>query len=210
MLTPGKMFAGSECGEFFVSLDEDRKNLRDELRFVFDTASGLLPYPIHLHKTSLKESLASVGREAEAQVGRKIGITEPDIAARLVADMSGPLALTLYLASQTAEIPGIVTRPAPNYHPRKRRLFPPAKPRAWEVGFRLGAALRHATSSAAADECTGIHRAAVRPHIRRAHWHGYSLPRKIGRQSSSKERKLTAFCARFARPWSYLITVFGS
>src|SRR5262249_43973173 len=52
------------------------------------------------------------------------------------------------------------------------RLFPPDRPNRWEVGCRLGAALRRALSKRKPTALTGTH-ASSRPHIRRAHWHSF-------------------------------------
>lgn len=59
------------------------------------------------------------------------------------------------------------------------RLFPADGPRTWDVGVRMGAALRRAYQAeqvAGDTEPTGR---TVRAHVRRAHWHGFrSGPRK--------------------------------
>ena len=52
------------------------------------------------------------------------------------------------------------------------RMFAPDHPSRWEVGYRLGAALRQALSEHEPAEPTGTH-ASPRPHIRRAHWHSF-------------------------------------
>jgi hypothetical protein len=49
---------------------------------------------------------------------------------------------------------------------------PPDRPTHWEVGYRLGAALRRASAERSSEEPTGTH-SRPRPHIRRAHWHSY-------------------------------------
>ncbi|GAP34654.1 hypothetical protein ISF6_5362 [Piscinibacter sakaiensis] len=47
-------------------------------------------------------------------------------------------------------------------------MFPADWPSTWDVGVRLGAALRQAYQ--AAETGSGTH-AGPRPHVRRAHWH---------------------------------------
>ncbi|MFA7329805.1 MAG: hypothetical protein WC326_01910 [Candidatus Delongbacteria bacterium] len=84
--------------------------------------------------------------------------------------------LLLYLCSDNADM--IQPRqclPTPLRTKRGLRYFPPNQPRTWDVGTRIGAALRR--GMAAAQEgtiatATGTH-ASPRPHIRRAHWHTY-------------------------------------
>jgi len=69
------------------------------------------------------------------------------------------------------------------------RLFPPSHPRVWDVGVRMGAALRAAYHGA--EIANGGAHAGPRPHIRRAHWHGYwSGPRSRddGSQTPSSDR----------------------
>jgi hypothetical protein len=54
------------------------------------------------------------------------------------------------------------------------RLFPADKPTTWDIGMRIGAALRAATQRAESEPAGGTH-ASPRPHIRRAHWHSYRV-----------------------------------
>jgi hypothetical protein len=95
-------------------------------------------------------------------------------------DVPSLVSLVLYLCSENAEIResgGGHRRPA---HPEPKktkkglRLFAPDRPTHWEVGYRLGAALRRESTARSADDATGTH-ARPRPHIRRAHWHSYWL-----------------------------------
>jgi hypothetical protein len=183
--TPGKAFGGVKMHGLFVHLDDDRQNLRDELRFVFDTERGLIPYPLHLQKTGLEESLRSVAREATFQA-EKAGQSFTQrfaVEAELKRQIEPVLSLTLYLCSQSAEIPDYENRPQPQYNPRQKRLYPAARPRVWEVAYRLGAAIRKAEAqeagTAAESEDAPSNRQSPRPHIRRAHWHGFwTGPRK--------------------------------
>lgn len=92
----------------------------------------------------------------------------------------GPLlSLLLYLCADEAEIGDGRARPA-NPEPKRTRrhgwrLFPADGPRTWDVGVRLGAALRRAREreDAEAREAAAHGRARPRPHIRRAHWHTF-------------------------------------
>lgn len=94
------------------------------------------------------------------------------------------ISLLLYLCSETADYGG-VERPS-NPRPKRTRLgwrlFPPDKPRTWDVGVRLGSALRAAYHHAETQHPVGAH-ARPRPHIRRAHWHTFLAgPAKHGGQ----------------------------
>lgn len=94
------------------------------------------------------------------------------------------LSLILYLCSTSSNITGRSGRPGnpqPNSTRRHgHRLYAAEGPRQWDVGVRLGAALRGAMSSAETHDAGGEHH-GVRPHIRRAHWHTFLLgPRNAG------------------------------
>lgn len=88
------------------------------------------------------------------------------------------LSLILYLCCRNADIAGRPGNPAPVKTRRGPRLFAADHPQVWEVGARLGAALRGAMARGSDDGGIGSG-ATVRPHIRGAHWHTYLLgPRK--------------------------------
>lgn len=102
------------------------------------------------------------------------------------------ISLLLYLCAEDAEVAGPgawpPAPPAPVKTKRGMRVFPPAQARQWEVGVRLGAALRRQAQAAEAppeapgeptaegvDTHGGQVRHAPRPHLRRAHWHTYRV-----------------------------------
>ncbi|WP_373508912.1 hypothetical protein [Thiocapsa sp.] len=99
-------------------------------------------------------------------------------AQRVAAELAPLVALLLYLCAENAEIGDGERRPA-NPMPKRTkgglRLFPPDRATAWDVGVRLGAALRQANRGTPGDagEAEGGSRNGPRPHIRRAHWHTY-------------------------------------
>lgn len=107
--------------------------------------------------------------------GNAIRAPAPEYAAAVQAWLPPALSLVLYLCSEATEISGrhgYPGNPVPTKVRRQAvRLFPAASPRMWDVGVRLGAALRQATASR--DAGTGHSHAGPRPHIRRAHWHTY-------------------------------------
>ena len=84
--------------------------------------------------------------------------------------------LVLYVCSANADIvdstrrqnaPG---RPAATATRKGQRLFPPNEVALWEVGFRVGAAIRHGGGHM---ERSAMEHSEVRPHLRRAHWHSF-------------------------------------
>lgn len=86
----------------------------------------------------------------------------------------------LYLCSEEPDYGG---RQPPVYQEPKRSKrdgwIPKQKPEIWDVGVRLGAAIRqYQASERHTDDAESTGR-TVRPHIRRAHWHGFwTGPRK--------------------------------
>ena len=98
----------------------------------------------------------------------------------------------LYLCSQAAEIKDsgagkrVPTRPKLQKTKKGMRIFAPDHPSRWEVGYRLGAALRQALSEHEPAEPTGTH-ASPRPHIRRAHWHSFW----VGKRDQPDARSVT-------------------
>lgn len=88
----------------------------------------------------------------------------------LVAAHSQMLSLALYLCS-SPDISGKHGQPGNPTPKRTRRdgwrMFPADGPRVWDVGVRMGAAIRAAYQS---EQIGGTHE-GPRPHIRRAHWH---------------------------------------
>jgi len=160
-----------------------------ELRLVIDIAEspalaldasrGLSPVPIILGTGSLVDALQRVidsGTMMAAERGVEFD-APPESGAAATLDLAPILSLILYLCAESADL----TRrgqPAEPHNPepvRTRRhgwrLFAAAGPSEWDVGVRIGAALRAAYQR----EQTGLEGAplglTVRPHVRRAHWH---------------------------------------
>lgn len=100
-----------------------------------------------------------------------------DQIATVFAALMPILSLVLYLCSTDADLGRPRSpRPTPTKTKRGLRYFPPSQPRTWEVGVRIGAALRRAqeAEASARGPATGTH-ARPRAHIRRAHWHTYRI-----------------------------------
>ena len=81
--------------------------------------------------------------------------------------------LLLYICS-TTDFQGTrrPANPVPVRTKRGWRLFPADRPTTWDVGVRMGAALR-AAYQAAETAPAGVEGGSPRGHIRRAHWHGF-------------------------------------
>lgn len=167
--TPG-MLDAQLCG-VFAHLEWDANTGRHELRLLLDHEDGLIPMPVHIGAWPLEEAMRRVAAVAASEGGRAAPSMDG-----IASEIAPLLSLLLYLCSEAADYGG-GGRPA---NPRAvktakgLRLFPPSGPRVWDVGARLGAALRraYAETSESAELVTGV-RARPRPHFRRAHWHAY-------------------------------------
>jgi len=163
----------------FAWLDRVRDDLADVLTLAMDAdGAGLAIGHVPLVGT-LEEALARVEEDWQDALARgnatewHAGYSE---AARPL--FGRILSLLLYLCSERPDVAGGWPPERPRAKRTKRgwRLFPADKPRTWEVGVRLGAALRRGHENASGeDACQGAQRRAPRPHIRRAHWHTYRV-----------------------------------
>lgn len=173
------------CG-FFAHLEWDANTGRPELRFLFDipdqTPQGM---SLHLDQPTLDLAVRAMVEESRRQMVR-IGKTHmaatvpPDIVDELAASIMPFLNLVLYLCTVNADFGGQrhPTRPQAKRTKNGWRLFPPDNPTVWEMGSRLGSALRASQESSQAASAINTEsgdngRARPRAHVRRAHWHTY-------------------------------------
>lgn len=166
---------------FFAYLEHDINTGRSELRIILD-GDQLMPVILHLGRWPLQAAVDKALAEAKRQgviasMGRKVGLlTELQDAgfAQMLAGAAAPcLNLLLFICSQAGEVGTHDARPE-NPEPKRTkqgwRLFAAKKTTTWDVGVRIGAELRRA---AAGNHGGGEGGASKRPHMRRAHWHGY-------------------------------------
>lgn len=175
---------------FFAHLEWDTNDGRVELRLVLDLADELQPLPIHIGPWPLAEAtrraMAEAKRQALDQGASRLAATMP---AQPDLHIDPLISLLLYLCSENAEL-GDGTQhpvnPAPKRTKRGGRLFAPDQPRIWDVGQRIGAAIRKAHLTLPTDAAepetapTSSDRATPRPHWRRAHWHTFWTGPKDG------------------------------
>lgn len=98
------------------------------------------------------------------------------------------VSLLLYLVSEACDFGDAQRRPGNPRPVRTKdgvRQFPADKPTQWDVGVRMGAALRAARAQQAAQtQGEDREKRTVRPHVRRAHWaHRWIGPRSGERKS---------------------------
>lgn len=153
------------------------------LYIIRDHNGMLSQYPIPLSKAPLLQILTDMRKGANVP-GPAHEV--PDKGDYELHEQIRPMvSLLLYLCAVNAEI-GTGTRgpirPQPTKTKEGLRMFPADRPTTWDVGCRLGAALRHAKQppevpTEEAAPLTEQHevdpRISPRAHVRRAHWHTY-------------------------------------
>ena len=156
----------------WVHLEWDANTGRTELRILLDTDNELLPMVIHLGNWSIEEAIERFSSESANQAGTQwAGLHQKQMIdhKKIITPI---ISLTLYLCSKNAEFAnGRPERPRPKKTKRGWRMFPPDKPRTWDVAVRLGSAMRSYYNSEQVGSA-GLHN-SPRPHIRRAHWHSF-------------------------------------
>lgn len=194
--TPGMILGKDILYGFFAHMEWDANDGRYELRLVLDSENSLLPIPLHLGPWSLKESVIKMLEESDKYKLKKLHeISRTDEVGALSNLVEPLVSLLLYLCSQNAEIGDgkvLPSNPLPKRTKRGLRMFSPNKPTVWNVGVRMGAALKSVGShnEFAQGEC----HSRQRPHIRRAHWHGYRsgpMTNQNGMEIPTKERDFT-------------------
>ena len=184
--TPGRAIDG-----FYAHLERDARDGRPELRLLLDAQGYLTPIPLHLTRPTLDECLAAAIEEARTQ-GERHGLLYPDSSAldpgAIIRDtlpiLRPILSVILYICAAAGErdiadgkgSTRQPTRPGPVKTKRGLREFAPQAATAWNVGWRMGAALgaaRRAHDETADLQAAGGTHASPRPHIRRAHFHSF-------------------------------------
>ena len=177
--TPARTWEGAALNGFFAHLESDLNARRTELRLLLDVTGPagdqLEVIPIRLGKGGVAAGVEAMMKEAARQF--PVTMYTPDgLVESLASDVSPLVSLVLYLCSQAAEIKEtgggkrVPTRPTLQKTKKGMRMFPPEHPSRWEVGFRLGAAVREAMSEHEPSQSTGTH-GTPRPDVRHARWH---------------------------------------
>ena len=179
--TPGMTWGNATLHGFFAHLESDANTGHVELRLLIDCSDALLPIPLHVGKWSLAEAARRAITEGLVQ-GKSVGLPiDASVDAEIVEVTSPLVSLLLYLCADDPEIGDGTRRPAmpvPTKTKEGMRIFPPNSPSTWDVGVRLGAALRRAreTDEVSPHESVSAgQRGRPRAHIRRAHWHTYRV-----------------------------------
>jgi hypothetical protein len=200
--TPDLQWQGDALHGFFAHLEHDIGTGRAELRLLLDSDSALTPLPLHLGAWPLAEAIERMQAEAirqsvaSSQSRLAAQLSGFDLASQAAGSIAPLISLLLYLCSAPEEIGTPEHRPA-NPQPKRTkqgwRLFAAEKAATWDVGVRIGAALRRAyqrseTSQQASDPQTG--KASPRGHVRRAHWHGFWSGPRDPERAADRQFKL--------------------
>jgi len=180
--TPDISIYNRSVDGFIAHLDFNLHDKTVDLQFLLFWQDAIQPKPIALPlgKGGLSEALDrldAIDSLFNIPRGRQLGVLEAYRRA-----LSSMLQLILYLCSEEPDMPSVE-------HPEKRRTFTggvraSAEPQAWDVGVRIGAALRRAAERSAAqrDDVESQGHARPRAHIRSAHWTTYWTGPRSGQQ----------------------------
>lgn len=201
--TPGMVYDHTEIYGFIGHLDYNIFTRQPHLQFAIFERGSIEPkmtgFP--LGKGGVAEGYERALAEVQKLYGNQI-VKKHSKADTYIPIIESMVQLLLYLCSEEPDMPEIE-------HPDKRRTFSggvraPADPQAWNVGIRIGAALKKAAASSVASPTAttvdslsespdnpssddhGIEqpgRARPRAHIRSAHWTTYWTGPRSGRQT---------------------------
>ena len=176
----GWSFDGRPIHGFFSHFEHDANDGSEELRVLFDcTTDDLLTVITHLVPGGTLQDGITRSTDLAWENARKMGLPD-SIGHQFHQQMAqtGPLlakclSLLLYLCSDHPDYDGDRTPTIPGERTTKKgvRQQAPCGVTEWNVGVRVGAALRSAQPRTA--EPGGDQHASPRPHFRRAHWHTY-------------------------------------
>lgn len=176
----------------FVHLEYDTETGDRELRLLYLKASGrTMGVPIHIDAGTIEESIDRTLDEAYSNVPseqheiRRALLAESAANDEMALAYKKTLQLVLYVCAQNAEIApsseqAFYTRRSTTIKDRYAEI------RKWDVGVRIGNAVRaYKRRSASSPESSGTH-SSPRPHMRRGHWHSFWT----GPKAAASERKL--------------------
>lgn len=180
--SPGLKLMGSHWEGFITRLDISL-NQEKQIRLCFlaadqeyGSAGRDIEYVLPLGDWSIEDALQKTLENTRIMM-RESGMEISDLVEfEIVEGATIALNLVLYLCSYGFNYVPRQPMAKANYPVGARvkggwRLFPPAKPRVHTLGEKVGGEIRK-TEEAERAAPQGSH-ASPRPHIRRAHWHGY-------------------------------------
>lgn len=212
-----KGLASQHYRGFWAHMEWDANGNEPELRLLLDAHNAqsgrgsVVAFMLHLKPgATLAQALQAMYRHIMAMGGAESDAVEtairedPGVLDELTQMLEPLVSLVLYLCSATSELTNdtgqVISprRPRPIKIKGRERLPAPPHPTTWDVGVRLGAALRVARTYVQTQEAPAegdeadddlnspLQGRSVRAHIRRAHWHAFWT----GPRSDPTKRKL--------------------
>ena len=174
---------------YFAWMEMDANSLVPELRLLHLTTGGeTISNPVILSGGTIDDSITALERsnaERQSQFLPTATAITPEQRAEIKRSLARDINLLLYLCSDQ-----------PDLHRQQQPGSPrPAQPKGertteiWEVGVRVGNAIRRYQNEATGDEIeteevgTGGTHKPPRPHLRRAHWHHFWTGPLTGQRS---------------------------
>lgn len=144
------------------------------LEYGIDPEKDVLLYNLPLGHHPVSDLVSMMYQEEDGLASRKYKDAPDGVKALSEHVASAMLSLLLYLCSEKPDIADWEPqKPHYKYLGKKRRWIACKQSQQWDVGLRLGAALRAAREKKDSDSESGAGGASVRPHVRRAHWHSF-------------------------------------
>lgn len=161
------------CG-MFIHLDHGDDTDACDFRVVLDFGDRLgQPINMAVGPWSIAEGIERTRAAIVAEHPEAASDLDAEFIVQATGVAHAAVSLVLYLCSDEPEIEGHTPGSRPHYPAYKKtkrglQLFPPDRPRVWRIGEEIGSAIERGRVSASGEERKG-----PRPHIRRAHWHGF-------------------------------------
>lgn len=182
-------YESSKVEGFFVHLEYDINTKERELRLLYLLDDGsTVGNPVHIDVETLRDSMLQFIQQAHDNLSpgselRQYLLMDTQNFESLENTIKKSLQIVLYLCAQNAEIQ---KSPEQSTVMKRSSMIRDkySEVRKWDVGVRIGQAIKNYKSSSAAGSSRKGSHASPRPHMRRGHWHHYWTGPKAG------ERKL--------------------
>lgn len=178
--TPGFECDGENILGFFAHLEKEENSDNEELVMLINTEKSCSLEIVHLGDYSLDDGIRIALEKYGSYIpGGLSGEARATLMRRSGRRLEPLLSLLLYLCSANAEIGNDARKPRNPKPVRasngKKKVLAAGNTRIWDVGERVGAAIRKGREAArfSGGGASAGGGASKRPHVRRAHWHGY-------------------------------------
>ncbi len=155
----------STAAGMFAWLEFDVHSRTPELRLLYLMPDmSIVSMPIILTGGTLDDSMVALAVSALSRGPAPCYLPNPSLAPSK-EQIAGAINMVLYLCSSDRDMPDSYIRRSTNRYGNPKHI------RIWDVGIRIGSALRK-YRRAVEDHQRGSHE-SPRPHVRRAHWHHF-------------------------------------